>query len=125
MKYIKYLFVMVFAVMLSVSCNSDDDSSSVVNDPALVGTWETTGAEEGFEIEVDVTFKANNTGTTTVSTTFEGETFSESDNFTWSTNGNKLTIVSGGETDVITYSISGNELTTTDESGDVVVFTKQ
>lgn len=114
---------MIFAVTLSVSCSSDDDSASDSN--ALLGTWETTGSEEGFEIEVDVTFKANNTGFTVVSTTFAGETFSESDNFTWSANGNKLSIVSGGETDVITYSISGNELTTTDDSGEVIVFTKQ
>lgn len=113
---------MIFAVTLSVSCSSDDDSASDSN--ALLGTWETTASEEGFEIEVDVTFKANNTGSSNVSTTFEGETFSESDSFTWSTNGNKLSIVSGGETDVVTYSISGNKLTITDDT-DVSVFTKQ
>ncbi|MFO7719085.1 MAG: lipocalin family protein [Gillisia sp.] len=127
MKNFKYLFVLFFAVMLSVSCNSDDDSSRDLNDSALVGTWGITEIDEALDIEIEVliTFNANNSGRIVSSVTFEGETETETENFTWSTSGNKLTITSSGETEVVTYSINGNELTITDLDGEVVVFTKQ
>jgi hypothetical protein len=126
MKNFKYLFVMFFAVMLSVSCSSDDDSGSDLNDSALVGTWGITEIDEGVGVKVLITFNANNSGTSVVTSTFEGEiTQTDTENFTWSTSGNKLTISSGGESDVVTYAINGNKLTVTDSDGVVVVFTKQ
>jgi len=126
MKKITYLFVMVFAVMLSVSCGSDDDSGSNLNDSALVGTWGITEIDEGVGVKVLITFKANNSGTSVVTTTFEGEiTQTDTENLTWSTNGNKLTITISGESDVVTYAINGNKLTITDSDGVVVVLTKQ
>ncbi|MCJ7757522.1 MAG: lipocalin family protein [Gillisia sp.] len=125
MKKITYLFAMVFAVMLSVSCSSDDDSGSDLSTNALIGTWEIIELGDGFEYKVTVTFNANNSGTMVNVETFEGETETETENFTWSTSGNKLTISSSGESEVVTYTISGNKLTITDQDGYVVVFTKQ
>tara|TARA_R100000935_G_scaffold13495_3_gene27080 strand:- start:1141 stop:1518 length:378 start_codon:yes stop_codon:yes gene_type:complete len=125
MKNIKYVLVLVFATIQAISCNSDDDSNSDVNDSALLGTWELTETFEGEELVVRVTFNANKTGISIYEYTFEGDTETETDNFTWSTNGNKLSITSSGETEVLTYSISGNKLTITDSFNDVSVFTKQ
>lgn len=124
MKNIKYLFVMVFAMLLSVSCNSDDDSSSDPGTNALVGTWGITEIVDGDEIKVTATFNVNNSGTMVIVTTIDGETETETENFTWSTSGNKLILTGGGETDIVTYSISGNKLTLTDEDGFVTVLTK-
>lgn len=124
MKNFKYLFVMFFAVMLSVSCSSDDDSGSDINDSALVGTWGITEVFEDEEFTALITFNANNSGRLVISSTFEGETETETENFTWSTSGNRLTISGGGETTISTYAINGNELTITDLDGEVV-FTKQ
>lgn len=122
----KYLIVMVFAMLISVSCSNDDDSSSDVNDSALVGTWGATELDEGFELIVTVTFNANQTGSAVTKITFEGETETENDTFTWSTSGNKLTVTSSGETpEIVTYSISGNKLSITDDEGFVTVLTKQ
>lgn len=56
--------------------------------------------------------------------TFDGFTKTESDDFTWSTDGNKLTINSDGNSDVSTYSISGNKLTINSD-GVEMVLTKQ
>ena len=122
MKNIKYLFVLIFAVALSVSCSSDDDSSS--NSSDLVGSWETTDVQEGIDYNITATFNVNNSGNLTSVSTFDGFTKTESDDFTWSTDRNKLTINSDGETDVLTYSISGNKLTMTDQGG-TYIFTKQ
>lgn len=124
MKNIKYFFIMVFSVMLFVSCSKDDSSSAPgIND--LVGTWETTNTQEGIEYIITVTFNSNKSGTTVMVSTFQGNTKTETDNFTWSTNGNKLTIISSGDSDVSTYSISGNKLTVTSDTGVVFVFTKK
>lgn len=126
MKHIKYLLVFVFAATLSLSCNNDDDNSSNPNDSALVGTWGATESEEGMEFSVRVTFNANGIGTLVSEATFEGETFTDTDSFTWSTNGNKLTInISGEASETGTYAISGNRLTITDTDGEVTVLTKQ
>ena len=125
MKHVKYLFVLILALGLNISCSSDDDGGATVDESALIGTWETTVNDEEGEIKVAVTFNPNFSGTFKVTYDFEGQTFTDTDNLTWSTNGNKLTIMSDGDTDVLTYSINGNKLTTTDETGIVIVFTKQ
>ncbi len=123
MKNIKYLFVLVFAAMLSVSCNSDDDSAG--NSSDLLGTWGATEVEEGMEFKMEVTFNANKSGNMMMKFTFEGESFTENDNFTWSTSGNKLTITIDGDSETVTYSVSGNKLSITDADGEVSVLTKQ
>jgi hypothetical protein len=125
MKNIKYLFVVFLSVLLSVSCNNDDDNTNDLNDSALIGSWDFTEIEEGEELYINLTFNSNNTGTLVIKITFEGDTETESENFTWSTTGNKLTFKSSSEPpSVITYSISGNKLTMTDEDGFVTVLTR-
>lgn len=119
MKNIKYLFVMIFAVALSVSCSSDDDSSST-DTSDLIGSWVTSNMQEGIEYDIKITFNVNNSGTTLLTSTLDGFTKTESEAFTWSTNGNKLTM--NGE--VGTYSISENKLTI-NADGETLEFTKQ
>lgn len=125
MKQLKFLLVLVFATILSVSCNNDDDSNSDATDSALIGSWEYSEVFDGEEFLAVVTFNANNSGTTYTEYTFEGETESETDNFTWSTNGNKLSISDSEGTEVVIYSITGNKLSITDDTNTVTVFTKQ
>ena len=122
MKKIKYLLIMVLAITVSVSC-SNNDSDDDVN--ALVGTWGFTEFDDGDEVSLTATFKANFTGTIVVVVTFDGGSESENSSFTWSTEGNKLTIEGDGETDTSTYSISGDKLTITDEDGEKIVLTRQ
>ncbi len=50
--------------------------------------------------------------------------FTQIDSFTYSTNGNQLTVVIDGETEVSTYSIVVNWWSM-DDTGDVMIFTKQ
>jgi len=126
MKNIKYLFVMVFAVVLSVSCSKDDDNNSDLSTNALVGSWETTDIQEGIDYNITATFNSNNSGTMVMVSTLDGDTKTETFDFTWSTSGDKLTFsVSGGSDFILTYSITGNKLTTIDEDDEVIVFTKQ
>ncbi len=115
---------MFFAVMLSVSCSSDDDSSS--DSSALVGSWKTTDTQVGIDYNITATFNVNNSGNLTSVSTLDGFTKTETDDFNWSTSGNKLTLDYISEDSyVLTYSISGNKLTFTDSTGEAVVFTKQ
>ena len=132
MKKIKYLFVMFVAVMVSVSCSNDDDDGFDDNfddnfgDSALVGTWEWSEFDGPYEIKETVTFKENLSGTLVSSETFEGTTtITESESFTWSTDGNKLRLIFDGDTEVLKYSISGDNLTVTTGDGETIGFTKQ
>ena len=128
MKKIKYLFIMLAAVMVSVSCNNDDDDSFDNNfddnfgDSALVGTWILTEFDNGVEFTETATFNENLAGTFVSASTFEGETESVSESFTWSTDGNKLRLIIGGETEILKYSISGDNLTVTTEDGETITF---
>ena len=125
MKKFIYLFVLFTATSIAVSCNSDDDVGSDINDTALVGSWGATESDEDMVLKVTVTFNSNQTGRLIIETTFEGETETETENFTWSTSGNKLTIESSGEApEVVTYSISGNSLSITDSDNFTTVFTR-
>ncbi len=121
MKKVKFLLIFIMIAVVSFSCKKDDDDD--VN--PIVGTWEITETLDGDTISLEVTFKDDLSGTLLTEVIYDGQTFSESDNFTWSTNGNKLTIVMYGETDISTYAISGNKLTITDDNGDATVFTKK
>ena len=122
MKKFKYLLIMFVALTVSVSCGNDDDNDSDKND--LVGTWAVSYSEYGDDIEITVDFYANLSGAYVLSLTTQGTTVNLNSYFTYSTDGNKLTMVMDGETNVSTYSISGNELTIT-EDGDSIVFTRQ
>jgi uncharacterized lipoprotein NlpE involved in copper resistance len=107
---------MILFMALSVSltsCNDDDDD---MGNP-IVGSWSVSEADGGFEVDILATFKENGTGTLAATITIQGESLTESDSFTWSTNGDQLTMTMEGETEVSTYSISGDTLTITDDEG--------
>ena len=111
---------MVIAITVAVSC-SNDDSDNDFN--PLVGSWKFTQSEQGLEFSLTATFNSNLTGIFSTVIVFNGETETEIENFTWSTDGNKLTILEDGEIDVSTYSISGNKLTITSD-GESIVLTR-
>ena len=124
MKRFKYLFVIVIAIMLSVSCSKDDNSN--LNDSALVGTWGFTETEEVYDEEQVITFNSDSSGILVYSITFDGRTESVDYNLTWSTSGNKLTIEMNEEAETGNYSITGNKLTINNMENDYVeVYTKQ
>ena len=76
-------------------------------------------------LSVSIIFKSDNTDTMSVTMTFEGETDTESGNFTWSADGDTLTISEDGETESLKYSISGNKLTITPDGEDSMVLTRK
>ena len=120
MKTLHYFATILLALaLLATSCNKDDD----VDDP-LVGTWEFTESLEWFSMTVTMTFNADKTGISKMVTVIDGETESVTTNFTYSTEGSKLTLTANGETAVLTYSISGNKLTLT-EDGENIVYTRK
>jgi hypothetical protein len=120
MKNIKFLSVILLSVLLSVSCNNDADNISDLNDSALRGVWESSEVDDGEELNITLTFNSNNTGSLVSKFTFDGETETESENFTWSTKGNKLTLIIYEDPTILTYSILGDKLTIMDEDGDVI-----
>lgn len=122
MKKIKYLLIMVIAIMVSVSCSNDDDANDV---HPLVGSWGFTLSEDGVEISATITFNANLTGSSVATVKFlDEEQETENESFTWNTDGNKLTIIVDGETEISTYVILGNKLTVKDGDG-ITVLTRQ
>mgnify|MGYP000324299151 CR=1 FL=1 len=123
MKTFKYLLIMVLTVSLSVACSDDDEKDG--GNSSLIGSWEVSESIEGIEFNITATFNKNLSGTIVSVFTFEGETETETENFTWSTDGNKLTLVISGDTEVSTYSISGDKLTITDSEGFTTVLTRK
>lgn len=123
MKNIKYLLVMIVAVMAFVSCDNDDDDD-VMGDPALVGQWVYTEVDLPDFFSVTLNFESDLRGITESLSIIDNVEFTQIDSFTYSTNGNQLTVVIDGETEVSTYSISGN-LLTIDDTGDVIIFIKK
>jgi hypothetical protein len=123
MKNIKYLLVMIVAVMAFVSCDNDDDDD-IMGDPALVGQWVYTEVDLPDFFSVTLNFDSDLRGFTESLSFIDNVEFTQINSFTYSTNGDQLTLVIDGETEVSTYSISGN-LLTIDDTGDVIIFTKQ
>lgn len=111
----------VFLVLLFsffTSCNDEETP-----DP-LVGVWELSEVEDGITMTITLTFNSDNTGSVKVMVIIEGISESDTENFTYSTAANILTMTMGGESSEVTYSISGNKLTIT-EDGETLVFTKK
>ena len=122
MKNFKKLILMFTLVMAVASCDSDDDAGF---DNKLLGTWEVSASEDGMEIGIIAQFNANDTGELTTLLSFGGQVVSnESSDFSYSVDGNQLTMVMGGETDISTFSVSGDKLTITDSDGEAIVLTK-
>lgn len=114
---------MVIALSVSVSCSDDDNGDGGVN--ALIGTWGLEEMDEGVEVSLKATFNEDLSGNINVVLSFMGETETENSSFTWSTNGNKLTMnIDGEDTETSTYSISGDKLTITDDDGSKTVLTR-
>ncbi len=88
----------------------------------MVGSWGLTVLEDGYEMNVTVIFNANLTGSAAVIVEIlDEEQEIENDSFTWSTDGNKLTMIIDGVTEISTYAILGNKLTVTIEDGTTVL----
>jgi uncharacterized lipoprotein NlpE involved in copper resistance len=114
MKNFKYLVVMFIA--MSVSLTSCDDDGDDMGNP-IVGSWGLSEEDSGIAVSLVATFAESGTGTLTATITIDGQSQSESDSFTWSTDGDQLSLTMDGETEVSTYSISGDTLTITDSEG--------
>jgi hypothetical protein len=115
-KIITFLFTTAMAITLLISCKKDDAP------PTIVGKWSATKDFtyeyiNGVEVSGDttiynadnkllVTFSANNTGV--VYDIENGNNFSE--NFTYNTVGNNLTINFQNDTTHSTFSVTPNEL---------------
>jgi len=110
-----------FVLISLASCSSDDDKVGVSD---LVGTWTSTrtATELGFvwSFDITATFKTDYSGTIVSVITVDGASETETESFTWSTDGDQLTLDLSGVAETATYSISGDELTITDEDGDIV-----
>lgn len=116
---VAFLMLMVLSLGTFISCDKEEDE--IEN---LVGTWELSEVVEGFSMTITVTFNSDQTGSSSTVYMEDGETESETGNFTYSIDGSTITIVTDEESSIITYSISGNKLTITDD-GDLMVFTKK
>lgn len=122
MKNIKKLLLMFTLVFAVASCTSDDDGGM---DNQLLGTWEVTEAEDGMEVSIVAKFNANDTGTMATVASIGGEPFiDQSFDFTYSVDGDQLSMTMEGDTQISTYSVSGDRLTITDSEGDSFVLTK-
>ena len=111
---------MFVALTAAVSCT--DDGGDDVN--PIIGTWALSESAEGIEISLEATFNENNKGTMVATLSFAGESASENSSFSWSTDGDQLTITMDGETEVSTYFIIGNTLTITDDEGEITILTR-
>lgn len=110
----RFILAAIVAVIGFVSCEKDNANS-------IVGTWEAASVQmemEGMDMTVDlkqmgvnmeITFEKN--GTAKVTESMEGESYTETFDYTYS--GGMLTITSEGESISIPATISGNVLTLT------------
>lgn len=111
------MLVMIFVLTSIISCDKED-----AVDP-IVGTWEYFLSEEGYTETITFTFNLDNTGSLSARYVEDGETETESYNFTYSANATKLNITGLGDMDEFSYTIFGNKLTLTFDSdgGEVVL----
>jgi len=122
MKNIKNLILMFTLVFAVASCTSDDDGGM---DNQLLGTWELSESEDGMEVSITAKFNANDTGNMATKALFAGQAIIDQNlDFTYSVDGDQLTMVMDGESQVSTFSVSGKKLTIIDEEGDAFVLTK-
>ena len=107
----RYIYSILFFTGVIFLSNCSSPTGSV--DP-LVGIWEMTemnspnGTIYSDEDNNGIWILSEN-GTITLTEEFDGVT--TSDNGTWSTTGNKLSIITGSGTVIYDYSISGTTLT--------------
>ena len=114
--------LLVFSFLFTIGCEDDDATESELN--PLVGVWNMTSivieSEGTTTIDADDDFNMviifNEDGTFSNQGVVEGESHSESG--TWSTSGNKLTVITedveeGTVTDIWDYILIGSSLSIT------------
>ncbi len=121
--YFLSLTICLFAGPFLTHCS---DNSTGSGSSGLVGTWELTKLtmETSFvkleynpsEIGLSITLEINEDGTFSITEIEEGETTNSSG--TWTTDGNKLIVVEGGQTLEFNYSLSRNKLIMSFEEDD-------
>ena len=110
MKNLKYLFIIVVAIVLFASCS--DDGIEGAKENGIVGTWEQADSDEsGMRVMMNLTFNSNGTGSSSVDSNNPDN--GNSSDFTWETEGGTILIIITEEwgNETMTYSISGNKLT--------------
>ena len=112
------MVVMIFVLTSVISCDKEETA-----DP-IIGTWEYSFSEEGYSTTITFTFNSDNTGSLFAKYVEDGETETESFNFTYSTNGSTLSITGLGDIGELPYTIADNKLTII-EDGEVLIFTKK
>ena len=113
--------LLVFSFLFTIGCG-DDEATDETN--PLVGVWNMTSVvieSEGTTTldasdEFSIVLIFNEDGTFSNQGVFEGESHSESG--TWSTSGNKLTVITedvqeGTETEIWDYTVSGSSFSFT------------
>lgn len=127
MKKLTYLFVLLMSMISVVSCNEDDlvDLLNNEDSKALIGTWEYLESDDEYEEVITLTFNNNFSGLLEVKYTEDGYSESDTQEFTWGTDGKNLTLDLPEGLESLSYSISGNKLRITDEDGDLLIFTKK
>ena len=126
--------LLVFSFLFTIGCG-DDEATDETN--PLVGVWNMTSVvieSEGTTTldasdEFSIVLIFNEDGTFSNQGVFEGESHSESG--TWSTSGNKLTVITedveeGTVTDIWDYTLSGSSFSftfTETEDGDTWTYT--
>lgn len=133
-----FFYLLIAAIMGTftlVSCNDDDDVIKPEGKQAkeLVGSWTLYDEDEYGTENITITFEKNGKGN--ITSIFTSEKYPEENgtfttNFTWATNGNKLSIMFTEEGKTITrtgaYEIKGNTLTLRDdEDNSYEVYTKK
>ena len=127
--------LLVFSFLFTIGC--DDDEATDETNP-LVGVWNMTSlsfATGGETLTIDasdefsIVFIFNEDGTFSNQGVMDGESHSESG--TWSTSGNKLTVITedveeGTETEIWDYTVSGSSFSftfTDTEDGETWTYT--
>lgn len=116
-----FSIVAIIATFSFSSCKSDKDEVSI---HPIVGTWLYAYTMEGLAFSDEMMFNADKSGVSTTTFEFQGVSEKETENFTWSTSGTKITIMAGGKSNTAEYSIVANKLTITAE-GEVLIYTKK
>lgn len=126
-----YGIIMMFVMMLGTaiafsSCSKNDD-----DEKSVVGTWYSTYMDDYYKEEYTLTINANNTATMVMTETNmrTGRKDTDVENFTYSINGNIVTIVETGDDDVMaaTFTVTGNQLIIIPigDEEDMMIFTRK
>ena len=110
--------LLVFSFLFTIGCEDDEATDDATESNPLVGVWNMTSVSftnDGTTTTIDasndfsIVFIFNEDGTFSNQGVVEGESHSESG--TWSTSGNKLTVITedvqeGTETEIWDYTVS-------------------